>query len=182
MDRIFEHFLIDIDDHKRRCGFYQQQDPFNLTPYERLAIWTWSLSHHPVAQVNKKLRQGHGLKDFEAAFCALLTGGVRKLPAVSGRRVYRGITFGQPESEVRAQFGRGTDHHWPHFSSAATDINSAYTGDILIFIESISARPLALYAQDPFEHEALFLPGTRFQSLGGWTGQNAYVVYLQEVL
>lgn len=181
MDHLFIGLVDDLPAAKQRCGFDRPSDPYGLIPYERLALWVWSVSAHPVGEMNARLRNGQPITEGERGFCRLLMDALEKIPPIQ-KRVYRGVRDDGALGPVHERFAKGTGHEWDSFTSTSLDIQAAYSGNVLMLMSSLTGRPIMMYSEDPLEHEVLFLPRTRFVSDGGWAGENGYVILLREVL
>lgn len=176
----FTGLVEDVALAKRRCRFDVPADPYNLLPYERLAVWIWSLSTHPVGAINRALREGFELTDHEFVYAAVLRAAIAKIPAAGCPWCFRGLAIPTDDFDIPSYFAHGTEHVWKAFSSATIDLPRAYVGNLLLLIQPISARPIMMYAEDPFEYDVLFAPGSRFVSAGGWSLGARYVVVLRE--
>ncbi|MDE1570390.1 ADP-ribosyltransferase domain-containing protein [Aquabacter sp. P-9] len=181
MDHLFVGLVDDLSAAKQRCGFDRPSDPYGLTPYERLAVWVWSVSAYPVGEMNARLRKGVPITEAERGFCRLLTDALEKIPPIQ-QRVYRGVRDDGGLGPVPERFAQGTVHRLESFTSTSLDIQAAYAGNVLMLMSSLTGRPIMMYSDDPLEQKVLFLPGTPFVSDGGWVGEKGYVILLREVL
>ncbi len=183
-----DHVFLDIADAetlaraRQSCRSDIPSDIYGLSPSERLAIWLWSTSAYPLAELNRQLRTGAILTDPQQSFCTLLARALSRIPPTKAEWVYRGVATGRSADFIRSHFAGGAVHTWRSFVSATLDPDQAYVGDLLMVIQPLSARPIMLYAEDPLEQEVLFKPGSRFLREGAWIGTNRYVVQLREVV
>lgn len=146
-------------------------DPFGLTPLERLAIWLYT-THNPwFERINREFWQGETSEPVQAV-SSILVSALRKLP-VCRDVVFRGSQRYMSYDDFIARYAVGAIVQWRGFSSAARTPDKAYRNEALFAIASRSGRSLQGYSAEDGEEEVLFGADARFivlslRMLGGF--------------
>ncbi len=167
---------------------------------ERAAIYHYTQGEKSTFRsLNKHLRKGEQLSDFEEAFSELLSDALGKMDSYSGT-VYRAIRLNKTElAKWTTGVKKGEEIQFAGFSSsskkksvALEQMTKGYRKnnetDLLIEIESKSGRSLGELseyngrsANRPNQHEVLFDKGSRFKLINVENVNGQWVVTLEEI-
>ena len=152
-----------------------------LLNYEALAFYVYSTAVQWHADINEQLWSQQP-SEAVRCFALVLDCGLAKLNCLTGSQatVYRGyrctdLALFAADYPVRATVV------FHGFTSVAYHQNSAFGGNVLFIIRSLSARSIWFLAADYHEHEALLPTGCRFEVVENALRGSRLVIVLQEV-
>ena len=176
--------LIGEQDAKRcalKFGAPDEEFHAGVTNAEALAFYVYSASVSWHVHINQALWSGSQDHDIRI-FAQTLNAGLAKLAPyrTNGGTVYRG--YDDPDlvafQEAYRPGKRVTFHG---FTSAAYRAESAFGGNVLFTIRSLSARVIYFLSATFVEEEVLFPSGCRFEVIAAELREGRMAVLMQEV-